>query len=571
MVRILCIAAYIFLTLYFPLIIWIIRIFIYYYQILDTMKKTLFTISLCLLLLNTSSQERNDNCTSLLVSKGASTDGSVMITYACDAEFVGSMRYIPAMDYEDDAFIEITRRGGEVNKIKQVSHTYKVVGNVNEHQVAIGETTTSGRRELSNREGLLGYGQLMELMLQRAQTAREGIKIITDLVEEYGYNGPMEAFSISDPDEAWILELCGKGPGVKGAIWVALRVPDGYISCHANLSRIGEIPFDDTENCMYCKDVKSFAIEKGYYDPDSGEPFRFNLAYCPPTPSSLRACSARVWSIFNRSAPSLKLSPDYHRGIEGAEPYPLWIKPDEKISLAGLFSLLRDHYEGTDFDMTKGVDAGPFGSPYRWRPLGWEVDEVSYYWERPVATQQTAYSFVSQSRSWLPDPIGGINWYGVDDAYTNCFVPFYCCVDNVPEPYQAGDLQDFSWDSAWWVFNFVANFANLKYSYMVKDIQEVQGKLEGIAINSQSAVENTALELQKNDPDLMVRYLTNYCNAHAEFVFKEWIELGEQLICKYNDGYVKDENGRARGVGYPEEWLRRVIEERPEQFRLGKW
>ncbi|MFO7852749.1 MAG: dipeptidase [Bacteroidota bacterium] len=535
------------------------------------MQKISLIIGLCFLFITSYSQYRNDNCTSVLISKGASADGSVMITYACDAEFVGTMRYIPAMDHGDDEYIEIRKRDGQVHKIKQVPHTYKVVGNVNEHQVAIGETTTSGRRELYNPDGALGYGQLMQLMLQRAATAREGIEVIVSLVEEYGYSGPMEAFSISDPEEAWFMELSGKGPGKKGAIWVALKIPDGYISCHANLSRIGEIPFDDKENCMYSEDVKSFAIEKGYYDPDSGEPFRFNLAYCPPTPSSLHACAARVWSVFRRAAPSLDLSPDYHRGVKGAEPYPLWIKPDNKISLEGVFALLRDHYEGTDFDMRKGIDAGPFGCPYRWRPLGWEVDSVSYAWERPVSTQQTAYSFVSQSRSWLPDPIGGINWYGVDDAYTTCFVPFYCCVDNIPDVYQSGDLQEFSWDSAWWVFNFVSNYSYLKYSYMIEDIQKVQKELEGIAISSQPAVEKAALELYENDAELMKRYLTNYCNAHSEYVIKQWIKLGESLVTKYNDGYVKDENGRPMGVGYPEEWLRHVIEERPEQFKLREW
>jgi len=535
------------------------------------MQKIIVIISLCLFFMNLNAQERNDNCTSVLVSKGASSDGSVMITYACDAEFVSHMRHIPALDHGKDSFIEIRKRNGEVHKITQPAHTYKVVGNINEFQVAIGETTTSGRRELVNREGLLGYGKLMELMLQRAKTAREGIKIIVDLVEEYGYSSSMEAFSISDPNEAWIMEIIGKGTGVKGAIWVALRIPDGYVSCHANLSRIGEIPFDDKENCLYSKDVKSFAIEKGYFDPKSGEPFRFNLAYCPPTPSSLHSCATRVWSILRRCAPSLNLSPDYHRGLEGAEPYPLWVKPDEKISLEGVFSLLRDHYEGTDYDMTKGVDAGAFACPYRWRPLGWELDDKSYIWERPIATQQTAYSFVSQSRSWLPDAIGGINWQGVDDAYATCFVPFYCSVNEVPEVFQAGDLQEFSWNSAWWVFNFVANFANLKYSYMIKDIQEVQSNLEGIAIATQPAVEKAALELYKTNPEMMEHYLTNYCSSHAEYVIKEWIKLGEALICKYNDGYVKDENGRARGIGYPEEWLKKVVDERPDQFSLKKW
>jgi len=535
------------------------------------MRKTLLIIGLCCLCSNSFSQQQKDACTSILVSKGASLDGSVMITYACDAEFVSRMRHIPAQDYGPDAYIELRSRDGKTSKIKQVPHTYAVVGNINEHQLAIGETTTSGRRELRNPEGLLGYGKLMELMLQRAKTAREGIKVIVDLVEEYGYSSSMEAFSIADPNEAWFMEIIGPGPGVKGAIWVALRVPDGYVSCHANLSRIGEIPFDDKENCMYSKNVKSFAIEKGYYDPQSGEPFRFNEAYCPATPSSLHSCATRVWSILRRCAPSLNLSPDYHRAVIGAEPYPLWVKPDKKISLQDVMALIRDHYEGTEYDMSKGIDAGDFGSPYRWRPLTWELDGEKYIWERPVATQQTAYSFISQSRSWLPNPIGGINWQGVDDAYTTCFVPFYCCVTEIPEVYQSGDLQKFSWDSAWWVFNFVANYANLKYSYMINDIQKVQSDLEGTAIASQTAVEKAASELYKTNPKLMKRYLTNYCNGHAEYVIKKWIELGESLITKYNDGYVKDENGRARGVGYPESWLKKVINARPEQFKLKKW
>jgi len=535
------------------------------------MRKIIVIIVLFCLYSNLYSQIESDACTSILVSKGASTDGSVMITYACDAEFVSRMRHIPAQDHEQGAFIEIRRRDGKTYKIKQVLHTYAVVGNINEHQVAIGETTTGGRRELRNPDGFLGYGDLMELMLQRAKTAREGIKIIVELVEEYGYNGPMEGFSIADPNEAWFLELIGPGPGVKGAIWVALRIPDGYVSCHANLSRIGEIPFDDKENCMYSKNVKSFAIEKGYYDPESGKPFRFNEAYCPPTPGSLHSCATRVWSILRRCAPSLNLSPDYHRAVKGSKPYPLWVKPDKKISVQDVMALVRDHYEGTDYDMTKGIDAGDFGSAYRWRPLTWKLDDVEYIWERPVATQQTAYSFISQSRSWLPDPIGGINWQGVDDAYTTCFVHFYCCVTEVPEVYQSGDLQKFSWDSAWWVFNFVANYANLKYSYMIRDIQKVQSELEGKALSSQAALEKVALIMHESNPELMKEFLTTYCNGHAEQVIKKWIELGESLITKYNDGYVKDENGRARGVGYPESWLRRVVKERPEQFKLKKW
>lgn len=385
------------------------------------MRKILMIIVFCSLSSTLFPLDISDNCTSILVTKGASQDGSVMITYACDAEFLPNLKYIPAADHAEDDYIELDDwKGGKV-KIKQVPHTYAVVGLINEHQVAIGETTTSGRKELQNPEGLLHYDMLMQLMLQRAKTAKEGVKIIVDLVEEYGYNSTMEAFSISDPKEAWILEMIGRGPGEKGAIWVALRVPDGYVSCHANLSRIGEIPFKDKKNCKYSKDVKSFAIEKGYYDPNSGEPFRFNEAYGDINPLGLRVCETRVWSIFNRCAPSLNLSSDYHRAVENAEPYPLWIKPDKKLSVQDVMALTRDHYEDTEFDMTKGIDAGDFGSPYRWRPLTWEVDSVKYSWERPVATQQTAFSFISQSRSWLPNPIGGVYWYGIDGCLHNLF------------------------------------------------------------------------------------------------------------------------------------------------------
>ena len=535
------------------------------------MRKIVMIIVFCSLSSISFSQHMSDNCTSILVTKGASQDGSVMITYACDAEFLPHLKYIPAEDHEENEYIELDDWNGGTVKIKQVPHTYAVVGLINEHQVAIGETTTSGRKELQNPEGLLHYGMLMQLMLQRAKTAKEGVLVIVNLVEEYGYNSTMEAFSISDPKEAWILEMIGPGQGGKGAIWVALRVPDGYVSCHANLSRIGEIPFKDKKNCMYSKNVKSLAIEKGYYDPNSGKPFRFNEAYGAIDPLGLRTCATRVWSVFNRCAPSLNLSSDYHRAVDGAEPYPLWIKPDKKLSVQDVMALTRDHYEGTEFDMTIGIDASDFGSPYRWRPLTWEVDSVKYTWERPVATQQTAFSFISQSRSWLPNPIGGIYWYGIDDAYTTCFVPFYCSITDIPEAFNSGDLQKFSWDSAWWVFNFVSNFANLKYSYMIKDIQAVQSELEEIAITSQPAIEKVALELYKTNPQLMEYYLTNYCNGHAENVVDRWIELGEYLITKYNDGYVKDENGKPKGVGYPESWLREVVKSRPEQFKLKQF
>ncbi len=508
-------------------------------------------------------------CTNILVTRSASADGSVIITYTCDGEFHPHLRYYPAADYEPGESLEITDWGGNVRgTIKQVPHTYAVVGLMNEHQLAISETTFSGRQELQNPDGILHYWDLMRLALLRAKTARAAVTVMTDLVAEYGYRSEGESISIADPHEAWILEIIGPGPGGEGAQWVAVKVPDGYIAAHANKARIGEFPLDDPENCLYSNNVKSFAIERGYYDPASGEPFRYCDVYCPPTPRNKRYAETRVWSIFRRAAPSLDLPPDYHRGLEGAEPYPLWIKPDRKLSTADVFALMRDHYEGTPFDMTKGLDAGPFGTPNRWRPIDWEIDDAPYTWERPVSTQQTGFTFVSQSRSWLPDPIGGVLWYGVDDTYTTCYVPLYCGINALPESYTVGSLRQFSWDSAWWTFNFVANYANIRYSYMIEDIRTVQQELEGTMLALQPAVEKTAAELWKTDRDLMRRYLTDYCVSHGEMVVDRWRELGEHLLTKYNDGYVKDERGRPREEGYPESWIRRVLRERPDQFRL---
>jgi len=508
-------------------------------------------------------------CTNLLVTKGASKDGSVMLTYTCDGEFHPILTRTPAADHSPGDSVEIRDWSGNLRgRIAQVKHTYSVVRLINEHQLVIGETTFSGREELINPQGLMHYWDLMQFALQRAKTAREAIKVITGLVDEYGYRSSGESFSIADTEEAWILEIIGPGPGGKGAVWTAVKVPDGYISAHANKARIGEFPMNDPDNCIYSKNVKSFAIEKGYYDPNSGQPFLFNEAYCPSTPKNLRYAEARVWSIFRRAAPSLKLSADHHRAVEGAERYPLWIKPDKKLSLQDVFDLMRDHYEGTDFDMTKGIDAGPYNTPNRWRPMNWKVDDVEYAWERPVSTQQTGFSMVSQSRSWLPNEIGGVLWYGVDDTYLTCYVPLYCSIEDLPRSFTVGKLDKFSWDSAWWVFNFTANFANLRYSYMLPEIQAVQQKLEGGLLTMQPVIEETALQLLKKDPQLMKDYLTNYSVSHGEMVVKRWRELGEHLICKYNDGYIKDDEGSPQEKGYPDSWLRRVLQERPEQFKL---
>jgi dipeptidase len=534
------------------------------------MKIKSMILILLIFCLNIRGEE--DNCSSFLVTKGASTDGSVMITYTCDGEFLPHLERIPAQDHKPGDEIEIRGRDGKLRgKVKQAAHTYAVVDLMNEHQVAIGETTFGGRRELRNPDGLLHYFTLMRLALQRSKTARQAIQVMTSLVEEYGYASSGESFSIADTREAWIMEMIGPGPGGKGAHWVALRIPDGCICAHANMSRIGEFPLDDPENCLYSKNVISFAVEKGYYDPKSNEPFRFRYAYDPPKPSALRTCAARVWSMFRRSAPSLGLSPDFQRGVPGAKPYPLWIKPDKKLSLQDVMNIMRDHYEGTPYDMTKGIDAGPFGSPLRCRGLTWEVEGETYSWERPISTQQTAFSFISQSRGWLPDPIGGVYWYGSDDTYTSCYIPLYCSIQDVPESFARGNLREFSWDSGWWVFNFVANFANLRYSDMVLDIQKVQNALEKKFLTLQPVIDQTALDLYETDRELMVEFLTNYSVSQGEMVVKRWTELGEYLICKYNDGYVKDKNGRPRSLGYPSEWLKKVLKMKPTQFKLPKW
>jgi len=509
------------------------------------------------------------SCTSMLVTKGASQEGSVMITYTCDGEFHPHLSYSPPADHKTGDSLAITGHRGELRGwVKQVAHTYRVVGLMNEHQLAIGETTFDGRPELEDTTGLLEYWDLMDLALQRARTAREAITVMTDLVAQYGYRSTGESFSIADPAEAWIMEMIGRGPGGSGAEWVAVRVPEGYISCHANKARIGEFSLKDPQNCLYSGTVVSFAVSKGYYDPKSGNSFRFCDAYCPPLPKDHRYADTRVWSIFRRAAPSQEFPVDYHRAVPGAKSYPLWIKPDKKLSLQDVFGLMRDHYEGTPFDMTKGMDAGPFGSPDRCRPMTWTIDSVDYGWERSISTPQTAYSFVSQSRATLPDPVGGVFWYGLDNTYTCCYVPLYCGIDAVPQSFTVGALAKFSWESAWWVFNFVSNYANLKYSYMIPEIQSVQAKLEGGCLALQPLIEKTAIELSKTDSALMTRYLTDYSVSHAEAVVARWKELGEALITKYNDGYVKNEEGRPKERGYPENWLREVLKSRPDHFRL---
>ncbi len=508
-------------------------------------------------------------CTNFLVTRGASQDGEVMITYTCDGEFHPTLQQVPAADHQPGDVYEIKDWSGQVRAtIPEIAHTYAVVGLMNEHQVTIGETTFDGRPELVNPEGMLHYWFLMRLALMRAATARGAVTVMGDLVAQYGYRSTGESFSIGDPQEAWLMEMIGPGPGGQGALWVARRVPDGAVCGHANMSRIREFPTDDPQNCLFSPGVIDTAVARGWWSPQAKRPFSFSEAYCPVTPQTLRYTATRVWSMFRRVAPSLQLSPDFHRGVPGAQPYPLWVKPDHKLTVSDVFAVMRDHYEGTFYDMTQGVDAGPFGCPVRSQPMGWELDGEKYTWERPISTKKTGFSFVSECRGWLPDAVGGRHWYGVDDTYTTCYVPLYCGIDAVPVAYATGSLQHFSWDSAWWVFNFVANYANLRYRDMVLDIRAVQSALEGACLAELPAVEQTACALAKSDPAAMTRYLTQYSVQKGAAVVARWRQLGEELLTKYNDGYVKDENGQPRERGYPEDWRRDVRELRPDAFKL---
>jgi len=516
------------------------------------------------------------SCTNLIVSKGASADGSVMITYNADAGgFMEPLYYMPAKDYKLGDSLDIYEwdSGKYMGRIKQVEHTFNVVGLINEYQVSIGETTFGGRPELRDTNGILDYGSLMQLALQRAKTAREAIKVITDLVAEYGYYSSGESMSIADAEEAWIFEIIGKGPGRKGAIWVARKVPDGYICAHANHPRIREVPLNDKENCLYAKDIISFAIEKGYYKPEDG-PFSFADTYAPLDPGSALFCEGRIWSMFRRAAPSLNLSPDYFRAVKGAEPYPLFIKPDKKLTVQDVISLMRDHFEGTEFDMTKGLAAGPFGCPYRWKNLTWKVDgdTTEYGWERPVSTQQTAFAFVSQMRSWLPRQIGGIHWYSVDDNYQNVYIPLYCSITKAPRCFTIGSIKKLDLESAFWVFNLVANLSYTKYSYIIKDIQKVQSEIENKFFTMQPIIEKAALELYKSNPELAISFLTDYSVNQAESTVDRWRELWEELVVKYNDGYINDVNvgnGRQpKGVGYGNYYFKKILEERPDYYKI---
>jgi len=516
-----------------------------------------------------------DACTNFLITRGASTDSSTMITYSADSHTLyGELLYLPAGKHIPGTLIAVYDwdSGTYLGQIKQVAETYAVVGNMNEHQLAIGETTFGGRGELHDPKGHVDYGSLMYLALQRAKTAREAIQVMTSLAAEYGYCSEGESFSISDPHEVWIMEMIGKGEGRNGALWVARRVPDGYICGHANQARIRQFPLNDPQNCLYARDLITFAREKGYFSGADKE-FSFADAYAPLDFSAQRFCEARVWSGFRRAAPSLNLPSDFACGVPGSQPLPLWIRPDKKLSARDVMELMRDHYEGTPLDMTLDVGAGPYKLPYRWRPMEWTVDSTKYFHERAISTQQTGFSFVAQSRGSLPDPIGGILWFGVDDTYCTVYVPMYCGISRAPKNYGAGagSFAAFSWDSAFWVFNFVANYTYSRYSDMIVDVQTAQRELEGQFMAAVPQIDAAALALYKDSPLLARDYLTEFSCRSGDATVARWKKLGEQLIWKYLDGNLRDEHGGVQHPLYPEAWYRTIVNSTGDRYKEIPW
>lgn len=513
------------------------------------------------------------SCTNFIVTKGASKEGAVMITYTADSyHLYGDLYYSPKGVFSDGTMMNIYEwdTGKFLGKIKQAKETYNVVGNMNEHQVVIGETTFGGREELIDPKGIMDYGSLIYIALQRAKTAREAIKIMTDLAEEYGYYSSGESFSIGDANEAWILEMISKGPGKKGAVWVAVRIPDGYVSGHANQARITTFPLNDSENCLYSKDVISFAREMGYFNGKDSE-FNFTDAYNPLSFGGIRFCDARVWSLFRRVNGSIDKYLPYIKG-ESLERMPLYIKPDSKLSLNDVMGLMRDHYEGTELDMTTGVACGPYSMPYRWRPLTFKYEGESYFNERPISTPQTGFSFVTQARSDMPAEVGGVIWFALDDTYMTVYYPQYVCATEISDYFKAGvaSLKEFSWESAFWVFNFVSNYAYPKYSLIIDDIKGEQGKHEGLYLAEQQNIEKKALSLLKNSRTDAVEFLTNYSKETANSLVRNWRKFGEFLVMKYNDGVVKDEYGNPINVGYPEAFKKRMVDEAGDKIKMRK-
>jgi dipeptidase len=522
-------------------------------------------------------------CTNLIVGKNASTDGSTIVSYSADSYgLFGELYHYPAATYPKGTMLSVYEwdTGKYLGQIEQARRTYNVIGNINEYQVTIGETTFGGRPELRDTLGMIDYGSLIYIGLQRSRTAREAIKVMTELVQQYGYYSGGESFTIADPNEIWIMEMTGKGPGIRGAVWVAVRVPDDCISAHANQSRIHTFDMEDKNNCMYSSDVVSFAREKKYFD-GMNKDFSFANAYNPLDFGGRRYCEARVWSYFNMFTDR---GPEFLPYITGETdtPMPLYLRANRKISVQDIKNAMRDHYEGTPLDISNDFGAGPYKAPYRLTPLSFEVDGKKYFNERPISTQQAGFVFVSQMRSGKHNPIGGVLWFTLDDANMSVFTPVYCNTTRVPDCYRANgaDYSTFSWESAFWIYNWVSNMVYPRYSLMIDDLRAVQTGLEDTFNQMQTGVEATAERLFEKDPEAAKAFLTRYTEMTAQNAFLTWKKLGEFLLVKYNDGTVKrvkngefERNAIGRTapvirVGYPKEFLEEYVKQTGDRYKI---
>lgn len=553
-------------------------------------------------------------CTNFLITKGASMDGSVMITYAADSHTrYGFLAFYPAADHAPGTMLDIIHyeNGKITGRVPEVSHTYSVLGLMNEHQVAMGETTWGGLKELQSQPGaFLDYGSLMKIALQRSRTAREAIRVISGLVTEYGYASSGESISVSDANEAWILEIIGKGEFEKGAVWVALQIPDGYICGHANQARITTFPFmesndwnDLSQNCFHSPDVISFARGHDFYH-GSDKDFSFSDVYNPVDFGGARFCDSRVWTLFRRVNKGIMNDAALTEYIAGhvrhldrfadgspnpngfaSNRMPLWVKPDEKVSLGDVISAMRDHFEGTPLEFDDGIGAGPYHLPYRWRPMVFTIDSVTYCNERSIATQQTGYSFIAQSRGWLPDPIGGIFWFGVDDTDGCVYAPMYCGMTRIPESYAWGNGSMISWsdNSAFWTFSLVNNWVYTRYELIHPEVERYQQELESEYIAAIPAVDAEAVLLYGRSPREALQYITDFSVNTGDQLIADWEEFFHYLFMRYMDGNVKKaeerkllDNGNGRGIppspsqpGYGKEWERLMMQNTGDRYKSG--
>ena len=525
-----------------------------------------------------------DACTNLIAGKKATTDGSVMVTYAADSHnLYGMLTHTPAAKHPKGAMRKVVEwdSGKPLGEIPQPAETYNVVGNMNEHQLAIGESTWGGHKELEDTTGqaIIDYGSLIQIALERCKTAREAIDLMGDLVNKYGYASSGESFSIADKNEVWVMEMIGKGAET-GAVWIAVRIPDDAISGHANEPRIRKVNMKDKENVKYSKDVISFARKRGYFN-GKDEDFSFADAYENHSVDTRRGCDARVWSYFRRFAPE---TDKYYAWCSGQndEPMPLYVVPEKKVSLKDMEWSMRDHFEGTPFDMTQDVGAGPYHVPYRWRPMDFEVDGKTYCNERAIATQQTGWSFVSQSRDWLPDPVGGLLWFGTDDTNTSVYMPFYCGMTEIPEELEAGDVNTFSPKSNFWMTNAVANQAYNRYDQMISDIRKVQNRLEDKYRDSRTSKDRELADMvNAGKIDDYLKAVNAEGAAVAKEATDDYRDLAIYLFVKYMDGnkkktdadgnFIKSEYGLPvypEFPGYDQKYYENIVKETGDHFLI---